>query len=104
MFECDIDRNINGVINPEQNDEEVIEQESAEYVVTNQLRGHFSTLFNAYERLDAPTDKIGAWISGFFGLLGKSHLPPNARQPASGGSMKRVRAAIDIIAPRFMFR
>ena len=64
MFERDIDRNINGVIKIEQNDEEVIEQELAEYVVTNELRGHFSTFFDAYERaLDAPTDKIGVWIS-----------------------------------------
>ena len=45
MFERDIDRNINGVIKIEQNDEEVIEQELAEYVVTNELRGHFSTFF-----------------------------------------------------------
>ena len=69
MFERDIDRNINGVIKIEQNDEEVIEQELAEYVVTNELRGHFSTFFDADQRaLDAPTDKIGVWISGFFRL------------------------------------
>ena len=54
MFERDIDRNINGVIKIEQNDEEVIEQELAEYVVTNELRGHFSTFFDAYERARRP--------------------------------------------------
>ena len=100
MFERDIDRNINGVIKIEQNDEEVIEQELAEYVVTNELRGHFSTFFDAYERaLDAPTDKIGVWISGFFGS-GKSHFLKMLSYLLSGQTANG-RAAIDIIAPRF---
>lgn len=100
MFERDIDRNINGVIKIEQNDDEVIEQELAEYVVTNELRGHFATFFDAYERaLDAPTDKIGVWISGFFGS-GKSHFLKMLSYLLSGQTANG-RPAIDIIAPRF---
>ena len=74
MFERDIDRNINGVIKVGQTEEDVIQQELSEYVVTRELRGHFATFYDAYERaLDTPTDMIGVWISGFFGS-GKSHF------------------------------
>jgi hypothetical protein len=45
-----------------------------EYVVTKELDKHFSTFFERYtEALNNPTDKIGVWISGFFGS-GKSHF------------------------------
>ena len=57
-----------------QNDEESIKQELCEYVITKELRKHFSAFFNSYERsINTPTDKIGVWISGFFGS-GKSHF------------------------------
>ena len=68
MFEHDIDRNINGVIKVDQEDDGSVRQELNEYVVTDELRRHFKTLFDAYERaFDNPTDKIGVWISGSFG-------------------------------------
>ena len=74
MFQADINRDINGVIKVAQNDEVSIEQELREYIITRELRGHFATFFNNYEKaLDNPTDKIGVWISGFFGS-GKSHF------------------------------
>ena len=74
MFERDIDRNINGVVKVAQTDEKAVCQELSEYVVTNELAGHFATFFDAYNAaLDVPTDKIGVWISGFFGS-GKSHF------------------------------
>lgn len=74
MFERDIDRDINGVVKVAQEDEAAVSQELSEYVVTNELAGHFATFFDAYgAALDVPTDKIGVWISGFFGS-GKSHF------------------------------
>ena len=74
MFERDIDRDINGVVKVAQEDDASLEQELSEYVITRELAGHFATFFDAYERaLDVPTDKIGVWISGFFGS-GKSHF------------------------------
>lgn len=74
MFAKDINRNINGVIKVAQNDQESLRQELSEYIVTRELRGHFQTFFNNYEKsLDEPTDRIGVWISGFFGS-GKSHF------------------------------
>jgi hypothetical protein len=45
-----------------------------EYVVTRELARHFSTFFEAYrEGINNYTDKMGVWISGFFGS-GKSHF------------------------------
>ena len=74
IYKADIDRNINGVIKVAQNDEVSIEQELREYIITRELRKHFNTFLNNYEKsINSPTDKIGVWISGFFGS-GKSHL------------------------------
>ena len=74
IYKHDINRDINGVIKVAQNDEKSIEQELREYIITRELRKHFNTFLNNYEKsLSYPTDKIGVWISGFFGS-GKSHF------------------------------
>lgn len=74
MFQKNINRDINGVIKVAQNDEKSLEQELSEYIITKELRRHFTTFFDNYTRaIDSPTDKIGVWISGFFGS-GKSHF------------------------------
>lgn len=74
MFEKDINRPINGVIKVGQDDDGAIIQELDEYIITKELRRHFGTFFDNYSKaIDHPTDKIGVWISGFFGS-GKSHF------------------------------
>ena len=74
MFQKDINRDINGVIKVAQNDENSLQQELNEYIITRELRRHFRTFFDNYSKaIDYPTDKIGVWISGFFGS-GKSHF------------------------------
>lgn len=74
MFEKQIDRDIKGVIKVGQSDEENIYQELDEYVVTKELLKHFRDFFENYEKgINANTDKMGVWISGFFGS-GKSHF------------------------------
>ncbi|WP_443714158.1 BREX system P-loop protein BrxC, partial [Ruminococcus bicirculans (ex Wegman et al. 2014)] len=74
IYKSDINRDINGVIKVAQDDEQSIVQELSEYIITRELRRHFNTFLNHYERsLEQPTDKIGVWISGFFGS-GKSHF------------------------------
>ena len=74
MFKDDIDRTINGVVQVEQEKEDVIEQEVREYVVTTELKKHFTKFFNEYsESFERPTDNVGVWITGFFGS-GKSHF------------------------------
>nr|HQH66668.1 BREX system P-loop protein BrxC [Clostridia bacterium] len=74
MFQKDIKRDINGVIKVAQDDEQSLVQELSEYIITKELRRHFNTFFDNYSKaIDHPTDKIGVWISGFFGS-GKSHF------------------------------
>lgn len=74
IYKSDINRDINGVIKVAQDDERSLEQELREYIITKELRRHFSTFLKHYEAsLEQPTDKIGVWISGFFGS-GKSHF------------------------------
>lgn len=74
LFYKDIDRDIKGVIKIGQDDNENVEQELEEYVVTREVSKHFSTFFESYKKgINAYTDKMGVWISGFFGS-GKSHF------------------------------
>lgn len=74
MFKEDINRNINGVVQVEQKEKDVVYQEIKEYVVTTELKKHFFTFFDAYsDSFEHPTDNVGVWITGFFGS-GKSHF------------------------------
>lgn len=84
IFEKKIDREIRGVIkvdkgivsneNEREYRENIEKQELEEYVVTRELQGHFAKFFSNYKRsLMEETDKVGVWISGFFGS-GKSHF------------------------------
>ena len=99
MFERDITRNINGVIKVTQEDETSIEQELSEYVVTRELARHFSDFLNAYgSAIDVPTDKIGVWISGFFGS-GKSHFLKMLSYLLSNKTVNG-KTAVEYLAPR----
>lgn len=74
MFARDIDRDLKGVIKVGQDDDVNIQQELEEYVVTRELQKHFRDFFDSYKRgINGTTDKMGVWISGFFGS-GKSHF------------------------------
>jgi ElaB/YqjD/DUF883 family membrane-anchored ribosome-binding protein len=74
MFQKDIERDIRGVIKVAQTDEDNIYQELDEYVVTRELNKHISKFYENYQKgMDGVTDKMGVWISGFFGS-GKSHF------------------------------
>lgn len=74
MFKKPIDREITGVIKVGQDDENVKKLELEEYVVTRELQGHFKNFFENYLKYsENKSDKIGIWISGFFGS-GKSHF------------------------------
>lgn len=74
MFQKDIERDIRGVIKVAQTDEDNIHQELDEYVVTKELHKHLSKFYENYQKgISGETDKMGVWISGFFGS-GKSHF------------------------------
>lgn len=72
LYAKDIEREIQGVIKVD--DESYISQELDEYVVTDELLKHFNSFFEAYNAgINGNTEKMGVWISGFFGS-GKSHF------------------------------
>ncbi len=74
LFVKDIDRDINGVIQAGQLSDSQVAQELDEYVVTEELADHLLDLLQHYTNsYQKPTDKMGVWISGFFGS-GKSHF------------------------------
>jgi len=100
MFQKDINREINGVIKVAQDDECSLQQELSEYIITKELRRHFSTFFDNYSKaIDNPTDKIGVWISGFFGS-GKSHFLKMLSYLLSNREVKG-KAAIDFFKDKF---
>jgi hypothetical protein len=76
MFVKPLHRQINGVVKADQNDDATVYQELEEYVVTRELETHFRSFFSSYTTpLNDPSvpNRIGIWISGFFGS-GKSHF------------------------------
>lgn len=74
LYAKPIIRDIKGVIKVGQVEHQEVLQELDEYVVTKELTKHFSAFFDAYIKgISQPTDKMGVWISGFFGS-GKSHF------------------------------
>lgn len=76
LFYKPLDRAINGVVKADQDDNATVYQELDEYVVTNELEKHFRSFFESYSTdLNDPAiaNRVGVWISGFFGS-GKSHF------------------------------
>ena len=72
LFANDISRRIEEVIKVDQDDENVVREEIAEYVVTESIRGHFTQVLERYwETPKKPHEGVAVWVSGFFGS-GKS--------------------------------
>lgn len=100
MFQKDINRDINGVVKVAQDDEKSLHQELSEYIITKELRRHFRTFFDNYTKaIDQPTDKMGVWISGFFGS-GKSHFLKMLSYLLSNKEVQEV-PAIDYFKDKF---
>jgi hypothetical protein len=74
LFEKDINRDVNGVIKVGQLEEGAVRSELEEYILTPEVRKEFNRLFGHYVSAQRDgSDRIGVWISGFFGS-GKSHF------------------------------
>jgi hypothetical protein len=74
LFKKDINRDIEGVVMIGNETESRKVQELDEYVCTREIVDNFRLFFSAYRKsIQSPTDKIGVWITGFFGS-GKSHF------------------------------
>jgi len=72
LFDSKIDRRIEEVIKVDQNDDDILREEVHEYVVTDAIRAHYTSIFEAYrETPNKPHEGIAIWVSGFFGS-GKS--------------------------------
>ena len=72
LFAREVSRRIEEVIKVDQDDEAILEEELAEYVVTDSIRGHFREVLDLYaETPRKPHEGVGIWVSGFFGS-GKS--------------------------------
>jgi Family of unknown function (DUF6079) len=72
LFANDIRRRIEEVIKVDQTDDEILRDEINEYVVTDAIRSHYTSIYDAYrETPNKPHEGIAIWISGFFGS-GKS--------------------------------
>jgi hypothetical protein len=74
LFEKDIHRSINGVIQAGQSDPVTVQNELEEYVMTKEVMENFASFYQTYcKRFEQPSNEMAAWISGFFGS-GKSHF------------------------------
>ena len=74
LFKYSVDRNIEGVVKVEDEDLNRVSQELDEYVLTPVLEKFYYEILEKYLACrQTETDKIGIWISGFFGS-GKSHF------------------------------
>jgi hypothetical protein len=74
MFQKNISRPIQGVVKIGQDSTATITSELDEYVVDQRTHRHFDKFFESYRKgTQHRTDKMGVWISGFFGS-GKSHF------------------------------
>lgn len=74
LFKKPIDRSIQGVVTIGNEDEEQKWMELEEYVCTEEITKQFRIFFRKYrDSIANPTEKMAAWITGFFGS-GKSHF------------------------------
>ena len=68
IFDKPVDRSIEGVIKAD--DEQNLQLELEEYVLTNEVAKRLESFLDAYNNYEGAN---GVWVSGFFGS-GKSHL------------------------------
>lgn len=74
LFKKPIDRDIQGVVTIGNESEIQKKMELEEYVCTDEITKQFRIIFRKYrESITNPTEKMAAWITGFFGS-GKSHF------------------------------
>jgi hypothetical protein len=72
LFANDINRRIEEVIKVDQTSDDILRDELNEYVVTDAIRSHYTSIFDAFcETPNKPHEGIAIWVSGFFGS-GKS--------------------------------
>lgn len=71
LLKMNIEDEVTLVIKAGEQDLKVAQKEISQYIVTHQIERHLEAFLENYSQ--PPTDKIGTWISGFFGS-GKSYF------------------------------
>ncbi len=71
LFALDVEKEVNLVIKADDQTPTQVEKDISEYIVTDQIENLLETFLESYTL--SSTDKIGTWISGFFGS-GKSYF------------------------------
>src|ERR1700680_945187 len=72
LFANDIHRRIEEVIKVDETSDDILRDEINEYVVTDAIRSHYTSIFDAFrETPNKPHEGVAIWVSGFFGS-GKS--------------------------------
>ena len=93
LFANKIDRHIEEVIKVDQTDDDIVRDEIREYVATDSICKHYSTIFNRYwETPQKPHEGVGVWVSGFFGS-GKSSFAKNLGLTIENRALKSESAA-----------
>lgn len=94
IFEVKIEEKIDPVIKVgERQNDKKLAGEIANYIVTPTLEKLFDEVFEEYtDTLHSSTDKIGIWISGYFGS-GKSHLAKILSLVLENRSLDSISAA-----------
>jgi hypothetical protein len=93
LFDNNIHRRIEEVIKVDQTDGEILRDEIDEYVVTDAIRSHYTSLFDVYlTTRQKPHEGIAIWISGFFGS-GKSSFAKMLGMALSNHSVLQESAA-----------
>lgn len=77
ILDRDLKKQIEEVIQVNQQDEQSVYSEIVEYIATDRIKDHYRELFRAMSEAPAePTASVGIWVSGFFGS-GKSSFAKN---------------------------
>ena len=67
LLKLNIEEEIPLVIKAQDQSAEIADREISQYIVTRQIEEHLERFLEKY--LTTSTDKIGVWISGFFGWV-----------------------------------
>ena len=87
LLRRDLSQKIEEIIQLDQLDEQLVSTEITEYVATDSIKHHYRDLLEAInESRTNPTERVGVWISGFFGS-GKSSFAKNLGYVLANGTI-----------------
>src|SRR5688572_25036529 len=94
LFDADrLDRAIEEVIKLDQQEDDTVRREIEEYVATDAIQRGYEQFLREYsDGLTNPDERIGVWISGFFGS-GKSSFAKNLGHILQNRSLGNVKAS-----------